>query len=277
MLRSTNPYNDILSESTIFVDVLSTEEPRRRMDFAGESFADNGGLQKCATATAIMNSIFSISHGKVDGYGFLVQLSKEFQNFSFAGSIDTRENFIDGNKYIQFLAKRTPAQKMDRTFTQQFVYDLLTQFQRLRSENIGVVVNLETEDLSVKPWGNGIVIPTLNGEKLFELSLSTKEKWRQDLADIARRTLSILQKRPKAAASLSSVVISSLGHVGNRAGKNEITAQNSIISATPIFPSSMNVFLYCDDHVQSLVLCGSEDHWLFSQVHLLEKIWRALC
>lgn len=277
MLRQSNPYNGILSDSVIFVDLLSSDAPDRREEISDLSFTENGGTIRTHMTGPTVNSIFSISHSKVDGYGLLVLLSKEFKGLSFSGTVRKRENRIVGYKYIQLVCPITSKQASKNTFTQQFSGALVECFDLLKKENIGMVVNLGTEDVFSHPWGNGIVITTLRADRLFELSKTPKEIWRKDLTNLAHQTLKILQKRPGVASAISPVVISSLGHIGKRDASNSITAQNAIIAATPIFKSSMNLFLYCDDDFQSLVLCGEESHWMFSELTSIDSLWRNLC
>lgn len=270
MLKSENPYNQILSGSIAFADILSAEAPVRRVEFSGESFFDHGG--KLEWNSQLQRFILSVSHGQIDGLGLLRQLQDEFENWEASKMEGRREGEIGGFKYLQLLNPRSDSDH-EQTFTQRFVSAIVDEFPGLCEQKMGMAVNLVPR-MDPQIWGNGIAITRISGRKLRELAATDKGVWSESLRRLGRMTVERLRGgRAGSDSSFDSIVISSLGKLGPR----EIGPANAIVASTPLFAESGNLFLSCDRDVQSLVICAKADHWLFTELSRIEKLWRSQC
>jgi hypothetical protein len=140
MLRAENPFNQKLRPCVTFAVVRGARE--NGIDVNHQLFTEFETQGGTLHAFGEKDILITVNHSRLDGIGSLYFLDQV---------MDSRENIVealpfdgnlDGFKYRQICSFNENKASTEQTFTQRFVARLLENQSHLKTENIGLVVNV---------------------------------------------------------------------------------------------------------------------------------------
>lgn len=280
MLRADNPYNLALDGSRAFMEFeLASKDANFNADVLEELGKRGGKVHRVSNSDS--RFLLEISHRHVDGFGLTYLLkalgaAEQTKPQSDDGHVHgiLADNYTYDYTWLRSEVKSHPTQ----TILQRFLLQLISSFPKLQDENIGVVVNLEVPSFGSleSVWGNSIAAIPVEGKTILELSQQCKVSWKNFLLTRAERTLEVLKKRPISDSRYGSLLVSSIGDLSSLPWLTETTASSLRLGATPLNPRTLNLFVWANHGVQSILLCGRPNHPMYNQMEKVIGVWKTV-
>lgn len=280
MIRTTNPFNQILASSHgVYRFAVPTA-------FSGPRDTDLlvllGARIECLHEgeRARVLSV-EIPHGNADAFGALLALSR------YVGdrALSTLEPGHHAGtwrhlRYENFTAPRSAAVGATSTFTQRFLNEIVSDFPKLTGENLAVVVAVDNlSELTAESCrGNSLSIVTMSGARWKQWASLPKEQWRENLTARAIRTLEWVKRKPSSAKEMAPLLVTSLGKLDRFSWASQFDPSRFLMFPTPLLEHSANIVLWSLGGNQVMGVVASPSHWIHQSLDTLRAVWRrSLC
>lgn len=281
MIRTTNPFNQILRESRAVFDFPGPFQAAPKLASIRQEIERRGGGIHFYSDGATERCRFFLSHGEIDAFGALLLIRELLAPRAVVSARQAGKHFgkFDEFDYVQVWAPSPGIMPNDRTFTQNIIERVLEMAPPPGArDSIAIVVAIDDLQAltSETIWGNSSAIVTFPSRAMFDLTQLSKDSWRQTLKERGQRTIRALGRRPGASDPSAWLAFSSLGALERFSWVPPLCPSELFMFPTPIAERSANILLWSYSGVQGMSIAARPGHWALTASDQVIQAWGSL-